>query len=128
AKQLGVQDRFKFFGTFRRRESLLDQCRDATVGLALMPLKTGDLNEQAMAGASNKPFDYMACGVALLVSDLPDWRKIFVEPGYGLGCDPEDPSSIATQLRWFMEHRAETQLMGCKGRQQIVAEWNYESQ
>ena len=51
-----------------------------------------------MAGASNKPFDYMAAGLALLVSDQPDWRAMFVEPGYARACDPTDPSSIATSL------------------------------
>ena len=35
---------------------------------------SGDVNMRNMTGASNKPFDYMAAGLALLVSDLPDWR------------------------------------------------------
>ena len=81
-----------------------------------------------MAGASNKPFDYLACGLALLVSDLPDWRKMFVEPGYGLACNPNDTDSIAAQLRWFLKHPAETREMGERGRQRILTEWNYERQ
>jgi len=63
----------------------LKQCRQAHVGLAFMPLSSDDPNEQAMVGASNKPFDYLACGLALLVSDLPDWQKMFVETGCGAG-------------------------------------------
>ena len=51
----------------------------AHVGLALMPLNSNDLNMRHMTGASNKPFDYMAAGLALLVSDLPDWRQMFVD-------------------------------------------------
>ena len=93
-----------------------------------MPLGTKDVNESAMAGASNKPFDYLACGLALLVSDLPDWRNLFVQPGYGLACDPEDSESIARQLRWFFQHPAETRSMASKGRQRIIAEWHYERQ
>jgi hypothetical protein len=56
-------------------------------------MDTGDLNEQAMAGASNKPFDYLACGVPLLVSDLLDWRMMFVKPGYGLACNRKIPTA-----------------------------------
>src|SRR5207247_348205 len=105
-----------------QRQSLLDHCRDARVGLALMPLRSDDVNESAMAGASNKPFDYMACGLALLVSDLPDWCDLFLRPGYGLGCNPEDSDSIAQALQWFFDHPAKTRAMGRRGRQQILAE------
>ena len=93
-----------------------------------MPLQSDDVNEQAMAGASNKPFDYLACGLALLVSDLPEWRELFVKPGYGLACHPRDPESIARQLRWFVEHPIETRSMGAEGRRRILLEWNYEKQ
>ena len=98
------------------------------VGLAFMPKDSDDINEQAMTGASNKPFDYLACGLALLVADLPDWRKMYVESGYGLVCDPDDPESIAVALRWFLDHPDEMRKMGERGRQRIAAEWNYETQ
>ena len=45
---------------------------------------------QNMVGASNKPFDYMACGLPLLVTDLPEWTSTFVEPGYARACNPDD--------------------------------------
>ena len=73
-----------------RRADLLAEAARAHIGLSLMPLKTGDLNMNHMTGASNKPFDYMAAGLALLVSDLPDWTRMFVEPGFGFACNPAD--------------------------------------
>jgi glycosyltransferase involved in cell wall biosynthesis len=81
-----------------------------------------------MVGASNKPFDYLSSGLALLVSDLPDWRTNYVEMGYGLACDPDDPESIATALRWFLNHQVEMRAMGERGRQRIATEWNYEKE
>ena len=96
------------------------------MGLALMPKESDDLNEQAMAGASNKPFDYLSCGLALLVSDLPDWRTIYVETGYGLTCDPGDSESIATALGWFRNHPFRMSAMGERGRRKIATDWNYE--
>jgi glycosyltransferase involved in cell wall biosynthesis len=127
ARRLGVGDRVQFLAPMPRRE-LLRCSLECDVGLALMPTASPNLNEQTMAGASNKPFDYLACGLAVLVSDLPDWRRLYVAPGYGLACDPGDPASIAGALRWFLEHPGETRAMGERGRRRIAAEWNYETQ
>jgi glycosyltransferase involved in cell wall biosynthesis len=128
AMRLRVMDRFHRLAPIPLRADLLKVSSQAQVGLAFMPMHGGDLNERAMTGASMKPFDYLACGLALLVSDLPDWRRMFVEPGYGLACDPTDPESIGKALRWFTEHPKETREMGERGRQRILSEWNYEKQ
>jgi len=127
AVELDLKDRFEFLGVFSRY-SLLEECRNANVGIAILPLHPEDFNHEASTGASNKPFDYLACGLALLVADLPDWRKMFVHAGYGLSCDPDDPESIARALQWFIDHPSETRAMGTRGREQIVADWNYERQ
>jgi len=92
-----------------------------------MPLTATDWNCETMTGASNKAFDYLACGLALLVSDLPDWREMFVEPGYARGCDPADPESIASAIRSLIERPDQMRAMGESGRQRILAEWNYEN-
>jgi len=110
------------------RRELLALARTAHVGVALMPNDPDDLNLRYLLGASNKLFDYMACGLAVLISDLPGWRSTCVEPGYGLACNPDDPASIAAALRWFAAHPEETREMGERGRQRILSEWNYETQ
>ena len=81
-----------------------------------------------MTGASNKPFDYMAAGLALLVSDLPDWTRMFVEPGFGLACDPADADSLSAALGWFIDHPEERRAMAARARNKIEAEWNYDTQ
>jgi glycosyltransferase involved in cell wall biosynthesis len=128
AHRLGITERVKFVGTVPRRNDLMSWCRKCDIGLALMPRETTDINAQAMVGASNKPFDYLASGLALLVSDLPGWRRTYVDPGYGLACDPDDAHSLAAALRWFLNHPAEMREMGERGRQKIRTEWNYEAQ
>jgi glycosyltransferase involved in cell wall biosynthesis len=124
AGQLGVADRVEWLGSAPTRAQLLGWCATADVGLALFPRES----HQPMAGASNKPFDYLACGLALVVSDLPDWKALFVEPGYALACDPEDPDAIAAALRQFLEQPARARALGEAGRQRIRSEWNYETQ
>ena len=109
------------------RSDLLGVAARAHVGLAVVPGDTDDLNIRHLIGASNKVFDYMAAGLALLVSDLPDWRAMFVHPGYALPCDPADPASIKTALGWLIDHIEARREMGARGRARIAADWNYDS-
>jgi glycosyltransferase involved in cell wall biosynthesis len=108
------------------RHRLLAKAAQASVGLALLPSGAGDLNLTHIIGASNKVFDYMAAGLALLVPDGPDWIRHFVEPGYGKACDPADARSIAAQLDWFADHPEECRAMGERARRKIEQEWNYQ--
>ncbi len=127
AERLGLRTRVQFPGPYPRKE-LLKWCRECDVGLAFMPKVTDDINLQEMVGASNKPFDYLSCGLALLVSDLPDWRAMYVETGYGLACEPDDRENIAAALRWFLDNPVDMRAMGERGRRKIAEEWNYENQ
>jgi glycosyltransferase involved in cell wall biosynthesis len=129
AESLDVGRRVDFIGTVPTRHDLLQLCRKADVGLAFMPKDTQNINEQTMfSGASNKTFDYLASGMTVLVTDIPDWRTMYVDLGYGLTCNSDDPVNIAEALRWFLDHPTETRAMGERGRQRILAEWNYEIQ
>jgi glycosyltransferase involved in cell wall biosynthesis len=127
AAELGVADRVEFVGAVPRAE-LLGWTRRSDVGLAFMPKVAQGSDDHEMVGASNKPFDYLAHGVPLLVADLPDWRSLYVESGYGLACDPDDPASIAAALEWYLRHPRERHDMGERGRRRIADEWNYETQ
>lgn len=126
ASHLGIADRVHFVGPIPHRRDMLAYARRCHVGLSLMPMEATDPNLRFMIGASNKPFDYMACGLALLVADLDDWRAMYVEPGYARACDPRDSGSIATEILWYLENRHAAALMGEAGRQRIAEEWNYE--
>jgi glycosyltransferase involved in cell wall biosynthesis len=109
------------------RADLLTQAARAHVGLALMPCQSNDLNMRFMTGASNKPFDYMAAGLALLVSDLPDWARIFVEPGFARAADPTNIDALCTALEWFVNHPRQRQAMAARARAKIEADWNYDT-
>ena len=128
ATRLGIAHRIDSLGVISTREALCESCRRGHVGLALMPTHPTDLNEQCMVGASNKPFEYLAAGQPVLVTNLPDWCETYVAPGYGLACNPDDPADIAQAFRWLFEHPEERHAMGERGRQQILQEWHYERQ
>ena len=127
AKDLGIGDRVRYAGPIPLRKDLLGLIATADVGLALMHRMEDDINLQTMVGASNKPFDYLAAGLAVLVTDDPEWEAMFCEPGYGRSCKPGDPASIAEVLQLFAKHPSDTRKMGEAGRRRLLAEWNYET-
>lgn len=128
ALELGISSRIEIVGSVPSRKELLNLCQQCDIGLALMPEHSKDINERNMAGASNKPFDYLACGLALLISDLPDWQNFFAKHGYGLTCMPNDAQSIAKAIRWYIDNPRDMRNMGERGRQKIATQWNYEEQ
>ena len=109
------------------REDLLRCAALSHVGLALVPPGTTDPTMASLVGASNKPFDYMAAGQALLVSDAPAWRAMFVRPDYALACDPGSTGSLVAAISWLLEHPDERRAMGERGRAKIAADWNYDT-
>jgi len=127
ARSRGVGERIRFLGTVSEdeRSVVSEQC---DIGLALMPMASSDENMRHMAGASNKPFEYLSCGVVPLVSDLPDWRRTFVEPGYALVCNPSQAESIAGAFEWAARHRAALREIATRGWERLRLDWNYESQ
>ncbi|MGA2594174.1 MAG: glycosyltransferase [Bryobacteraceae bacterium] len=126
ARQLGIGHRLEVVAALPRYK-LMEWCLRCDAGLSLMPLCGNDINQRGMTGASNKAFDYLASGLPLVVSDIPAWRAAYVEPGYGVACDPDDAASIAHAIRRFLDDPELARSMGEKGRQRILADWNYES-
>ncbi len=127
AEKLGIGHRLDVRGAVSRHQ-LIEECRRCDVGIAFVPKQSAELNERHLTGASNKAFDYLACGLPVLVTDLPDWRAMYVDTGVGLACDSDDASSIAAALRWLVDHPDEMREMGERGRRRILDEWNYERQ
>ncbi|MCU0753643.1 MAG: glycosyltransferase [Xanthomonadales bacterium] len=126
AADAGLPDCVSALGEFSRHQ-LMDVAREAHIGLALMPPGNADINMRYMTGASNKAFDYLASGLGLLVSDLPDWQEMYVAPGFARACDPREVDSLVAQIRWFLDHPAARAAMGAAGRARILADWNYET-
>jgi glycosyltransferase involved in cell wall biosynthesis len=127
AGRLGAGSRVRVLGTISEDE-LAVICEQCDIGLALMPIASADENMRHMAGASNKVFEYLSCGVTPLVSELPDWRRMFVEPGYSLACTPTDAESIASAFRWAAGHRDAVREMSARGWERLRLDWNYEAQ
>ncbi len=110
------------------RAGLIEAMRGMHAGWISFTTQSGQQNTvmRHLAGASNKAFDYLAAGLALIIPDDPEWAEIYSE--YGKSCDSRNVEEIATLLRWFYDHPEETYRMGYLGQQKVREEWNYETQ
>jgi glycosyltransferase involved in cell wall biosynthesis len=122
----GVPGIIDFLGVITFRPALLCSLAKADVGISFTPRGCDDFNMRHMVGASNKPFDCMAGGLPLLVSNQRDWISTFVEPGYARACDPNDPDSIEAELRWYLDHPKERSEMGLRCKRKVERDWHYE--
>jgi glycosyltransferase involved in cell wall biosynthesis len=124
ASRSGSPGLIEAVGRIPRRDALRIASK-SHLGVALMPSRSEDINLQHIVGASNKAFDYMACGLPLLVTESPEWVETFVAPGYARACNPDDPDSIEAALRWYLTHPNERREMGRRGRERVRQAWNY---
>lgn len=128
AERLGIADRFEYLGTIPQRSDLMARAAECDVGLSLLQFKSSDINMRHMAGASNKPFDYLSQGLALIVPNDAEWETLFVANGCARSCVPDNKAALVEVFRWLAAHRDEVRAMGERGREQVREVWNYESQ
>jgi len=98
AELAGVADRVHVVDAVPPEE-LLACTASATVGL--MPYQPVSRNN--MLALPNKIFEYTTAGVPVVVSDLPELRRIAVDAGCGQVYDSFDPLMLAAALREVLD-------------------------
>lgn len=89
----GVQDRVSFAPAVPP-DAITREANAADIGLFVMPGQSA----QAEFVLPNKLFEYMAAGLALAVSDLPEMRRVVTTCGCGVLTEGTTPDAIAAAI------------------------------
>jgi glycosyltransferase involved in cell wall biosynthesis len=72
-----------------------------------------------------KVFEYWACGLPVISSDLPPIRPFFKNVNGGLLFPPGDAQSLAQSIAWLLDHPKTAAWMGQHGRAAVVHRFNH---
>lgn len=71
-----------------------------------------------------KVFEYWACGLPVVASDLPSIRPFFRAAQAGILFPAHNAAELARSIGWMFDHPVQAELMGQKGRAAIVRQFN----
>ena len=103
--QLGLGQRVHFRAPVPLAE-LLSYSAQADVGVTLLE----DTCENHRLALPNKAFEYVAAGIPVVASDLPELGRLVDSYGIGWTVDPADPAAIAAGLGSAIESGEDPQL------------------
>jgi glycosyltransferase involved in cell wall biosynthesis len=118
-----VADRVKYFLPVPYNE-LPSHTWEASIGVCLY--KKTDINHQTMGTASNKIYEYAACGLPVIVSDQPDYRENLGDEIWVRFADPDNPESIASAVKDILNNLDKYEEMCLAARQAFEEKYNYE--
>jgi glycosyltransferase involved in cell wall biosynthesis len=115
---LGLQNDVELRGRIAHHE-MADVLRQARVGVC--PLLA---IPKYMRNIPVKVFEYWACGLPVVASDLPPIRPFFREREYGILVKPGDSGQLAHAIGWLLDHPQDAIRMGQRARQAVVERLN----
>jgi glycosyltransferase involved in cell wall biosynthesis len=72
----------------------------------------------------SKLFEYWACGLPVVVSDLPPIRLFFKNNEYGFLVDPKNPKAFAEAFYWLITNPEQAEAMGRKAQIAVLEKLN----
>jgi glycosyltransferase involved in cell wall biosynthesis len=100
-------------------EQMSDAISEASIGIS--PLQAVP---KFMLNIPVKVFEYWACGIPVVASDLPPIRPFFRHNEAGLLFPAESASALAQSIAWLLENPSAAAAMGARGRDLVVSRFN----
>jgi glycosyltransferase involved in cell wall biosynthesis len=97
--------------------------RSGRIGLVpLLPLP------KFMKNITTKTFEYWACGLPVIASDLPPIRPFFMDGYNGVLFEPGSACDLARAIRLLLAAPSQGAAMGHNGQRQVYESWNNSGQ
>jgi glycosyltransferase involved in cell wall biosynthesis len=128
AAEFGVAERVVFLGRVPYQE-LFAYTVGADIGLSVISdkLDTG-LNLKYSSGASNKRFEYMACGLPQLANKGQGMHELIEARGVGVLVSHDEPADIGNAIGALITDKPRLKAMGSAARNAHLDLFNYEHQ
>src|SRR5262249_427027 len=118
----GLESHVKFYGRLSYSQ-VPAWIRSGRIGLVtLQPIA------KFMKNIPSKMFEYWACGLPVIASDLPSIRQFLVNGKNGLLFSPSSPPDLARAITFLLDHPAEARAMGDFGLGIVRNKWNGDRQ
>jgi glycosyltransferase involved in cell wall biosynthesis len=73
-----------------------------------------------------KAYEYMFCGLAMVMSDFPLWKEMFGR--CALFANPYAPKDIADRIKYLLDNPEETKKLGAIGKELVIREYNWRTE
>jgi len=118
-RELDADDVVEFLDRMGAKETALFLNR-AWIGLVPhLPTKRMALNMPV------KILEYMAMGLPVVYTDLPNHREVTLGRNVGMAVDTESPEAIADAIQHLIEHPDQARAMGLEGRALVESDLNW---
>jgi glycosyltransferase involved in cell wall biosynthesis len=121
-QRLGLGPQVQFDGRIPHRE-VPSWIGSGSIGLVLLQAVP-----KFMKNIPTKMFEYWACGLPVLASNLPPARQFVTEGKNGYLFAPDNAKQLADRIAYLLLHSEEREAMGRAGRRAVEEIWNNESQ
>lgn len=111
----------EYMGTLNR-EDLFRQYGRSAIGVCTLRA----VGQYALLdNMSTKVYEYMQCGLPVVVSNFPCYQYWNEKYHFGICVDPTNVDEIADAIRYLLDHPDEARQMGENGRRAVKEEFNW---
>jgi glycosyltransferase involved in cell wall biosynthesis len=125
AASLGLADRVRNEGFLPSFDALNRETAKAAVGLVLY--KPAHENLRHIGSATNKLYEYAACGVPVVATDGPTFRDFLGDEPWMAYADPRDPRSVAAAITELLADAGKYEERCAAARRAFEERLNYEA-
>jgi glycosyltransferase involved in cell wall biosynthesis len=117
----GLEDQIEVAG-WVPFDQVAHQLRKADIALAILqPIP------RYVTALPVKLFEYMACGLPVIISDFPPNRAVVAAADCGILIDPTNTAAVAAAIQHLLTHSGEARRLGQNGRQAFEASYNWQA-